>query len=167
MGYTANYLADFAETYTIDVEDHLPELLPEIHKLIGNSWEVLNDLIPKIKQPVFFFLDAHWALPTPTPKELDVIALHGIKPFIWIHDVRVPNQPHLGYDKYEDFTYNDEYIIPYLNKIYGNKRIIEYNSVATGKRRGCMMIRPRHQRLHRKFPAACSIVRPTFRQKSP
>jgi hypothetical protein len=111
---------------------------------LGNSWEVLdNEIIPQIKGQTVFYLDAHWGQPCPTVLELGIIAKHGLKPVIVIHDFKVPNQPGLGWDSYPDFEYKIENIEPYLEKIYGREAYrYEYNSESSGAKRGVIFIYP-------------------------
>ncbi len=112
-----------------------------INFYLGKSQDILDEIIPKLSGKTLFFLDAHWGKPCPTPLELQVIARHKIKPYILIHDFKVPGHPELGFDKYEDFVYDFESTEPYLNDIYGeNNYEYEYNFSARGRRRGVILV---------------------------
>jgi hypothetical protein len=157
-GYTTKYFGNLAKkVYTIESNSKFYEFakakidMPKnIYFYLGNSWEVLNRLvIPNIKDgSTLFFLDAHWGNPCPTPLELDIIAKHKIRPFILIHDFKVPNHPELGWDKYHDFEYTFENIRDKLDKIYGKDGYnYKYNSEATGAKRGIIIITPKNCKL--------------------
>ncbi len=113
---------------------------------LGKSQDVLNEIIPKLKDETLFFLDAHWGKPCPTPLELETIAKHKIKPFILIHDFMVPNHPELGYDRYDDFTYDFNSIKNHIDKIYGKDNYeYRYNSFSNGLKRGVILIYPKNK----------------------
>ncbi|MBX7137621.1 MAG: class I SAM-dependent methyltransferase [Oligoflexia bacterium] len=67
----------------------------------GNSPEVLRRILPAVKKPVLFFLDAHWDKYWPIQDELRAIAENGECPrsVIVIHDFHVPDT-NLRYERY-------------------------------------------------------------------
>ncbi|MEI8339728.1 MAG: hypothetical protein WCF94_03625 [bacterium] len=157
---TGTYLADttkfFSENvgvvYTVECNTDYymrskarNDLGNNINFFLGNSWEILDrEIIPQINGKTIFYLDAHWDKPCPTLLELDIIAKHGIKPIIVIHDFKVPNHPELGWDSYPDFEYKIENIEVYLENIYGRDGYrYEYNSRASGAKRGVIIIYPK------------------------
>jgi FkbM family methyltransferase len=111
----------------------------------GQSQDLLDKIIKKIDGKTLFFLDAHWDKPCPTPHELDAIAKCKIKPFILIHDFKVPFHRELGWDIYPDFEYKFKNIKDKLDKIYGKGEYkYEYNKKAKGAKRGVILIYPKH-----------------------
>lgn len=86
---------------------------------LGSSQKVLDELIPKLKGNLMFFLDAHWGAYNPLVDELKMIAKHKIKPVIVIHDFKVPGHPELGYDEYNGQAYEWSWIEAAVKSIYG------------------------------------------------
>lgn len=124
---------------------------PNIHWNIGNSADilkiVLQNVVNEYKQKkldpnnLFIFLDAHWEAYNPLLEELKTIASFGIKPFIAIHDFKVPNNPELGYDVYGNIVYEWNWIEKDIENIYGAGGFdYFYNNEATGAKRGVIFI---------------------------
>lgn len=118
-----------------------------IHK--GSSETVLGELLSKVdkkstlKNKIFMFLDAHFYDYNPLLDELAVIAKNKLKPIIAIHDFKVPGHPELGFDTYGKIVYEWDWIKSSIEKIYGvDGYITEYNSEATGAKRGIIYIYP-------------------------
>ena len=116
----------------------------KVNQYLGSSEKVLDSILEVIdKEGIFFFLDAHWNVYNPLLDELAVIAKYKIKPIIAIHDFKVPHHPELGFDSYGDIVYEWSWIKPSIEKIYGKDGYsIEYNSEATGAKRGIIYITP-------------------------
>jgi hypothetical protein len=162
-GDTTKFLANLTKNiYTIELNEKFYNLtksrkdIPSnIEFFLGNSPEIIDrQIFPKIKKDsvVLFFLDAHWESPCPTLLELKVIAKNKIKPFILIHDFQVPNHPELGFDKYTDFIYTFEKIKSILEEIYGeNGYIYQYNTRASGSKRGVIIIYSLKEKVKTKF----------------
>lgn len=115
-----------------------------VSMMMGSSEKVLAAVLPKITgRRLFFFLDAHWGKYNPLLDELAVIAENGLRPIIAIHDFKVPDHPELGFDTYGDIVYEWSWIENSIKKIYGENGFrIEYNTEATGAKRGIIYIYP-------------------------
>jgi len=157
-GGTTKQLATMAkQVHTIEINDenyaHAFNNLsgtPNVTLHKGSSDVVLDTLLAEInpkapnKSNIFCFLDAHWLAHNPLLNELAIIAKHNLKPVIAIHDFVVPNHPELGFDVYKDIVYNWEWIASSIETIYGkDKYVVEYNSEATGAKRGIIYIYPK------------------------
>lgn len=107
------------------------------------------DEIPGGLERLFFFLDAHWEKSCPLKDELTQIAFMvnslGFKPpVIMIHDWKVPDHPELGFDSYNGQDFEWVWIKPGVDEIYGiDNYDIEFNSEATGAKRGILYITPK------------------------
>jgi len=131
----------------------------EVTLYCGNSPEVIRPIIGKLKEPILFYLDAHWLAYWPLKDEI-----RAIKPrpnsLIIIHDVKVPGKD-FGYDVWngntmipgripgvldyvlpegmlanEYLTYKDD--LAYVNPSYK----IFYNEKAAGDYRGILYAVP-------------------------
>lgn len=117
-----------------------------VQQFLGSSEQVLDKILNDVDKEsgIFFFLDAHWEAYNPLLDELAVIAKHGIKPIIAIHDFKVPDHPELGFDTYGEIVYEWNWIKNSIETIYGlDGYTVEYNSEATGARRGIIYILPK------------------------
>lgn len=100
-------------------------------------------------QRLFFFLDAHWEKSCPLKDELSQIDflvnnLGFLPPVIMIHDWKVPDHPELGFDSYNGQDFEWLWIKPGVDEIYGlDNYDIEFNSEATGAKRGILYITPK------------------------
>jgi hypothetical protein len=142
------------EVHTIEVNEnnfnnavnYLKEI-KNVHTYRGNSPDVLLYLFGNeisANKNILFFLDAHWNQYNPLLDELKVIAEHRLKPVIAIHDFKVPGHPELGFDTYKDIVYEFDWIKSSIENIYGpNGYNVEYNSDATGAKRGLIYITPK------------------------
>lgn len=107
----------------------------------------MGDMSPY--ERMFFFLDAHWEKSCPLQDELTQIAFmvndEGLKPpVIMIHDWKVPDHPEFGFDSYNGQDFEWTWIKPGVDAIYGPDGYdIEFNSEATGAKRGILYITPR------------------------
>lgn len=116
----------------------------------GSSEKIMTSILGSMnlkstkKNNVLFFLDAHWNAFNPLLDELKTIAIYGLKPIIAIHDFKVPGHPELGFDTYGKIIYEWDWIKSSIEKIYGiDGYITEYNSEATGAKRGIIYIYPK------------------------
>lgn len=155
-GATTRHFANMAakvDTIEINAENFAAakETLAGVENVnmhFGNSAEVLKaifDARPKQgKKPnTLFFLDAHWGEYNPLLDELALIKEYGFKPVIAIHDFKVPGNAELGFDTYGSILYEWDYIKDAIEAIYGEgKYLVEYNSQATGAKRGVIVILP-------------------------
>ncbi len=106
-----------------------------------DSVDGLKTYLPEIKdKKILFFLDAHWEKHCPLLDELALIAQHGIKPVIIIHDFKVPGKD-FGFDSYNGQDFEFEWIRPALEKIYPQFTYY-YNHKANGAKRGVIYIHP-------------------------
>jgi hypothetical protein len=116
--------------------------IPNIHQYYGASQDILPRLLPQIKHPTLYYLDAHWNGNFPLLRELELIAAHDPRPVIMIHDMQVPGHPELYADPQPDGTpYCYEWVLPMLKKIRGPWRHY-YNEQAEGMKIGIMFVVP-------------------------
>jgi hypothetical protein len=105
----------------------------------GSSEQILNKILPNIKDKIMFFLDAHWNTYCPILDELEAIYQNNKSDsVIVIHDFLSPNTQ-LGYMR---VPLNDsvdggppldyEYIKDKLSKIYKDKYMYYYNKESDG-----------------------------------
>lgn len=108
----------------------------------GSTVYWLPKILKDITEPVIMFVDSHWGQFNPLLRELEIIAEHKLKPVLVIHDFLVPGHKELGFDTYENIVYEWKWIEPSIEKIYGKDYVMEYNSKATGAKRGIVYIYP-------------------------
>jgi hypothetical protein len=98
-----NLKRSFSELHTIELSREYYEAAcrneadPRIRFYCGDSVRVLQDLLPTLKKPVLFFLDAHYCQrgtargneDVPLRKELELIIQRGFPDLIVIDDVRL------------------------------------------------------------------------------
>lgn len=158
LGSTTKHFATWGtKVHTIEVnENHFRKAqealkdFPDVKLWYGNSPEILAQILSRLVtselEKILFFLDAHWESYNPLLDELTVIANSGVvDPIIAIHDFKVPGHPELEYDSYKGQDYDLHWIEPKLIEIYrgvSNYRV-EYNSEATGAKRGVIYIYPK------------------------
>ena len=158
MGGTTKQLATMAkQVHSIEINEancnkaklNL-QAVDNVNLHFGSSETILDNLLSAInpkaptKNNIFCFLDAHWNEYNPLLDELAVIAKHKLKPVIAIHDFKVPNNSTLGFDTYGKIVYEWSWIASSIDAIYGkDKYVIEYNSEATGAKRGIIYIYPK------------------------
>lgn len=109
----------------------------------GSTVDVLPKILKGVKDPVLFFVDSHWGEYNPLLRELEIIAENKLKPVIAIHDFKVPDRKDLGFDTYGDIVYEWDWIKDRIEKIYGKDYVMEYNSKATGAKRGIVYVYPK------------------------
>lgn len=117
--------------------------------LKGSSEKVLDSALynysyAHVDNNILFYLDAHFNSYCPLLDELRVISGNAITPVIVIHDFKVPGRPDLGFDEYNGQPFTWEWIKESVENIYGvDGYNIEYNSEATGAKRGVIFITPK------------------------
>ncbi len=137
-GITLAVLAGFTEIHSIDIEDQLPlnyqHGLKDIHRYIGDSPKVLDELLPRLKdKKIMFWLDAHSQMfegeeeNYPLLRELQVIRKHreDKRDVILIDDFIYMSHPNItGLDRDEieaEIRATSMYHIEYLsNPIINN-----------------------------------------------
>lgn len=159
LGSTTHFLAQvFDQVVTIESNSKFCEIArmrpPNYYGVKfwhgSSSMEILNncDELPQ-NDTCFFFLDAHWEKSCPLKDELAQIAylVNDLKyavPVIMIHDWKVPDHPELGFDSYNGQDFEWTWIKPGIDMIYGiDNYDIEFNSEATGAKRGILYITPK------------------------
>lgn len=111
-----------------------------IISIFGSSPKEIEKL--NIDEPILFFLDAHWYEYNPLLDELKAIAEKKYNnSVIVIHDFKVPNK-NFGYDSYNGFDYDWNYIESAIKSIYGDNFRYYYNEKASGGNRGIIFIFP-------------------------
>jgi len=113
--------------------------------LIGDSRDMLSEVIEEAGGNLFFYLDAHsWQNDdNPIRKELITIYEHKIKPTIVIHDFKVPGRYDLGYNSYRTGTQLDwRHINRLVKDIYSESFNREYNDDAPKGERGVIFLTP-------------------------
>jgi predicted O-methyltransferase YrrM len=65
---------------------------------LGNSPDVLRNIMPLLPDRTLYFLDAHWESYWPLRDE--ITAIRSGTGVIAIHDMKVPDHPELGWDAY-------------------------------------------------------------------
>jgi len=118
--------------------------LPNVQTIQGSSPLVLRRILSEIEEPLFIYLDAHSYNYWPLLDELQIIQRSGLKPYLMIHDFRVPRTD-LGYDTYDGQALDVDYVMPVLQELYRNcdGSTFAYNDeTATGARRGILYTFP-------------------------
>ena len=149
-GVSTKEMADIVDSvYSIEINKKYYNLASKNLKkcknvtlLLGNSPKVLKQILPKLKKPILFYLDAHWYKYWPILHELNIISKfnHCKDSVIVIHDFYVPNR-NFGFDIYNNQRLDYKYIkkkILSINPKYKHY----YNSKAIGEKRGVIYIYP-------------------------
>jgi len=115
----------------------------KILPFLGNSPDVLKQILSNVKDHILFYLDAHWHSYWPLRDELRVIAESNVcNPVICIHDCQVPGKD-FGFDEYNGQILCFQYVQDLLPPIYRKGFDFHYNEVAEGDRRGVLYITPK------------------------
>ncbi len=131
---------EIREDFYLQAQKNLKNI-GNVNMRLGDAPAILDQILPKVYQPIGVFLDSHWSYPTPLKGEFEVIAKHGKPAFICIHDMKNPNDPTMGYDSYKDQEYTFEAIKPYIDLVYGEGGYnYHFNTEAEGARRGALFI---------------------------
>ena len=99
---------------------------PNVYLILGDSSDILKELLPAINEPVTFWLDGHYSgdgtalgsCSSPVMKELEIIANHKIKNHtILIDDLRIWTIEEYGFNtdilKNRITEINNEYVFSY------------------------------------------------------
>jgi len=110
----------FPTVFTIEVNADLykqtkPRFVhyPNVVALMGNSAEVLKEILPQLRYPLFAYLDAHWGDYWPLPDELALLLDIKMPKLIMIHDFKVPGRD-FGYDSYNGNPCSLDYLSSFL-----------------------------------------------------
>ena len=91
------------------------------------------------RRRVFFYLDAHWALPL--REEVQIISDTWSDIVILIDDFQVPDDPGYGFDDYgEGLRLTAEYLPEATWSRYAALYPVASSRVETGKKRGCIVL---------------------------
>ena len=82
---------------------------PNVTALLGNSPEILQQILPELDYPLFAYLDAHWGDYWPLRDELTILLSVKKPKLIMIHDFQVPGRD-FGYDSYKGRPCNLDYL---------------------------------------------------------
>ena len=150
QGCTTRALAALVPmVYTIEINDgfyaesreRLADV-PNVQQFHGASPDVLPGLLPQIKGPTLYYLDAHWHGNYPLPQEVEILALHDPQPVIVMHDMQVPGHSELHADPQPDGSlYSYEWVRSGLEKIQMPWRHY-YNASAEGLQIGILFVTP-------------------------
>lgn len=110
-----------------------------VHLYLGDTEDLFKELIPKVQEPITFWLDGHnsgydttWGKhESPLMQELEIIKNHPIKTHtLIIDDLRCWEKPHYDFDKGDILTFvksiNPDYIITYENGHIENDILVAY-----------------------------------------
>jgi hypothetical protein len=153
VGGTTKWLSEnFDFVYAIEINKEYLNIGKQrasannIRYCFGSTIEMLPEVLCQINNYCIFHIDSHWGPNNPLLKELELISDYGLKPVLEIHDFKVPGHPELGFDSYGGQDYEWNWIKESIEKIYGiDGYEIEYNSKATGAKRGVIFITPKTQ----------------------
>jgi hypothetical protein len=108
------------ERFYQEAKDILTQENIKVH--LGNSVNILKEIIEEGEKNLLIFIDSHWG-ELPLIQELEVIKNKKIEPVLIIHDFYVPDEngkAKFGYDTYNGVIMNFEFIEKSLNEIYPN-----------------------------------------------
>ena len=156
VGGTAKWLGEnFDKVWTIEVNDVFRNIclkriegLSNVDSVLCDTLNVLPSLLKQCDNHLIINIDDHWGDKFPLIDELKIIKESGLRPVLFIHDCKVPNEPKLGYDTWNGIEISYETIKPYLDEIYGvNGYSYHYNSdkESTEIKRGVIYIYPNEQ----------------------
>jgi predicted O-methyltransferase YrrM len=132
------------ENYDKAIDNFSKTNFSNIKGILGNSPDVLREILTSEDNDVILFLDAHWYDYWPIHDELKVCIDKKIKPVIIIHDFFVPDEngnPKFGFDKYGEQSLDLEYIKPFLDEIYGEDNYdYHYNNESDNVGQGLIYI---------------------------
>ena len=86
---------------------------PNVTAILGNSAEVLEQILPQLTYPLFVYLDAHWESYWPLRDELSLLLAIKQPKLIMIHDFQVPGRA-FGFDSYGGQACSLDYIADLL-----------------------------------------------------
>jgi hypothetical protein len=150
FGSTKWFAENFEKVITVEINEEFRNIglqrtkgLTNIVSLLGNSVQMLPEMLKSCDNNTIIFIDSHWQT-LPLLEELKLIKESGLKPCIVVHDCHVPNQPELGFDEYDGVFISHETMKPYLESIYGEYDY-HYNTkeTSTEVKRGIIYIYPK------------------------
>ena len=150
-GVTTKWFCDnFDNVLTVEVNAEFHKKAEEnladcenVKMYLGSSVNILENLLPSLSDKgLLMFLDAHW-YSNPLIGELQAIAKAKKKPFLVLHDFKVPDKD-FAFDSYNGQDYEWSWVEPYIKEIYGEGGYDHYfNKEATGARAGCVFVKPK------------------------
>jgi predicted O-methyltransferase YrrM len=144
LGLPVITIESSVKNYEIAVDNFSKISSTNITPILGNSPEVLKNILTEEDNNIILFLDAHWYDYWPIHDELRVCIEKKIKPIIIIHDFFVPDKNGgavFGFDKYGDQKLDLDYIKDFLNEIYGEGEYdYHYNSESDNVGQGVIYI---------------------------
>jgi hypothetical protein len=151
-GWSTKVLCDLGlKIDSIEIDSNLYDMNKENLKSknltlhLGDSVEILENIISEGETNLLFFLDSHW-YEFPLLQELEIIKNKKIKPVILIHDFFVPdekNNPMFGYDSYHGVNLDYNLIKNYINSIYENDYEFHYTKKIDCVNSGTIYIYPK------------------------
>lgn len=130
FGFTTSFFArHFNEVHTIEIIDQKYENAKDlfqgynhVHCHQGNSPEVLNKILPSMKDKrLLFYLDAHWESYWPLLDELhEITQTHKDNCIIVVDDFKVPGRYEIRHDAYGEDECSHEYIKNSLKKLFSD-----------------------------------------------
>lgn len=113
---------------------------------LGDTVEVLPNIICGLDDNIIIFIDSHWNAFCPLEKELEIIAASGLKPVLAIHDFVVPGRPEFGFDSYNGQAFTFDWLKPHFDKIYGEEGYYHYYNtriIEESAKRGILFVAPK------------------------
>jgi len=150
FGSTKWFAENFEKVITVEINEQFRNIglqrakgLTNIVSLLGNSVQMLPEMLKNCDDNTIIFIDSHWQT-LPLLDELKLIKESGLKPCIIVHDCYVPNEPQLGFDEYDGVVISHSTMEPYLKSIYGEYDY-HYNTkeTSTEVKRGIIYIYPK------------------------
>jgi predicted O-methyltransferase YrrM len=127
-GFTTRFFTlNFDEVHTIEISEEnykkgekLLEDCSNVHRYLGNSPDVLKQILPPLKdQRIFCYLDAHWNEYWPLLDEIKEIGkTHHDNCIIVIDDVKVPGRSDIPFDSYNNQPCSYEYVKNQLQSVF-------------------------------------------------
>lgn len=151
-GSTTEYLAGLttAPVVTIEVQPRFFwyakwRLRKQRHVCViqDDSVAALTDLGMKgaLREPVFFYLDAHWEKHLPLREEVALIQRHWTDWVALVDDFQVPDDPGYGFDDYGAAgSLTLDYLAPVLAPDVRRFWPAAHSSTETATRKGCMIL---------------------------
>ncbi|MGE3961925.1 MAG: hypothetical protein AB7F65_09620 [Dehalococcoidia bacterium] len=114
-----------------------------IRLLLGDSAEWVDRLGRNggVREPVFFYLDAHWEERIPLRDELRAAQQHWRDWVILVDDFEVPDDPGYGFDDYGE---GKRLNLEHIEAVIGERAVRYWPSVRSadeaGSRKGCLVL---------------------------
>ncbi len=148
---TALLAGKFTQVHTVEIIEENYQIAknrladsPHVHCYLGSSTAVLHEILPKLHEPIFFYLDAHWYQYWPLLDELEQIShTHRDNCIVVIDDIKVPGFPGIDYDRYGAAECSYEYTSHLLKKIFSEYTLHYYIQQGPNPRAKLIVI-PKH-----------------------